>query len=140
MLPTPHDAVLSPSGDNLVTVLDALLTGPDRDAVRGLEDALRDAVKSLRRVSTPAAAGAAGAKTIELILAGNGGKPVTIPCAQVSDGAMLLLAFLALAYSDTPDVLLIEEPENGLHSERLRDIVTLLRRMTTGDGAIARAR
>lgn len=127
-------AVLSSQGDNLAAVLDGLLSGPNRGAANDMEEALRDAMPTLTGFSTPPAAdGNTGEKTIEFVLAGNDRRPVTIPCDLVSDGAMLLTAFLALAYSDTPEVLLIEEPENGLHPGRLKDVIDLLRRMTTGE-------
>lgn len=47
---------------------------------------------------------------------------------QASDGAILLLGFIALLHSPRPpSVLLIEEPENGLHPERLIEVAQLLR-------------
>lgn len=126
--------MLSSQGDNLAAVLDGLLSGPNRGAVNDMEEALRDAIPTLTGFSTPPAADkTTGEKTIDFVLAGNDRRPVTIPCDLVSDGAMLLTAFLALAYSDTPEVLLIEEPENGLHPGRLKDVIDLLRRMTTGE-------
>jgi predicted ATPase len=45
----------------------------------------------------------------------------------------MLFFFVALAYHpNPPQVALIEEPENGVHPKRLKDIVTLLRDLTTG--------
>jgi predicted ATPase len=125
--------VLSPSGNNLAAVLDALMTGPDRAAVTAMEAALHSAIPTLRGVSTPSAPdGQPGEKTIAFVLANDARPPVTIPCELASDGAMLLTAFLTLAYSDTPDVLLIEEPENGLHPSMLASVLALLRDMSTG--------
>ncbi|MGL6073388.1 MAG: AAA family ATPase [Fimbriiglobus sp.] len=47
---------------------------------------------------------------------------------RASDGAVLLLGFLALMYSPKPpDVILIEEPENGIHPKRLIEVAKLLR-------------
>ncbi len=46
---------------------------------------------------------------------------------------MLISAFLALSYSDTPEIVFIEEPENGLHYSRLGMVIDLLRKMTTGE-------
>ena len=47
---------------------------------------------------------------------------------SVSDGAFLSLAFLALCYQpDPPRTLLVEEPENGVHHARLKEIVNTLR-------------
>jgi predicted ATPase len=52
-----------------------------------------------------------------------------IRLSLASDGAILLLGFLALTYSpNPPGLLLIEEPENGIHPTRLIEIVQLLRK------------
>lgn len=49
----------------------------------------------------------------------------------VSDGVMLSLAFIALNYtSDPPKILLIEEPENGVHHASLKDIISTLRELS----------
>ena len=66
-------------------------------------------------------------------LSGDARPPVTIPAAEVSDGAMFITAFLVLIYTQSSSVILIEEPENGLHPARLKDVVSLLRKMTTGE-------
>ncbi|MCY1008191.1 AAA family ATPase [Nannocystis pusilla] len=131
--PTLRDAVLAPTGDNLVAVLDRLISGPDRSVIVRLEKALHEAIPTIRGISLPAVAGQAGTKTLEFVLDNaQNGPPVTIPCAHASDGAMLLTAFLALAFSDEPGMILVEEPENGLHPSRLREVVEMLRKISTG--------
>jgi len=53
-----------------------------------------------------------------------------LPAAQASDGVLLVLAYLAILYLPSPpSLLLIEEPENGIHPERLKDIVRILKRL-----------
>jgi predicted ATPase len=53
---------------------------------------------------------------------------------QVSDGTMLVLAFLILQYQPQPvDILLIEEPERGLHPYLLERVVTILRALAHGE-------
>ncbi len=55
-----------------------------------------------------------------------------VPASQVSDGVLLLLAYLVILYlpqGRRPRVLLVEEPENGVHPKRLRDVVTILREL-----------
>jgi predicted ATPase len=50
-----------------------------------------------------------------------------IRAAQVSDGMLVVLAFLTiLNLPEPPRVLLVEEPENGVHPKRLRDVLTIL--------------
>ena len=56
----------------------------------------------------------------------------TVRAQQASDGAILFLAFLALAYlPDPPNLLLIEEPENGIYPGRLRQVITLLKQLVS---------
>lgn len=53
-----------------------------------------------------------------------------IRARQASDGAVLFLGFLALAYlPEPPGLLLIEEPENGVYPKRLGEVVQLLKGM-----------
>jgi predicted ATPase len=54
-----------------------------------------------------------------------------IPASEVSQGLLVYFAFLTIVHrDDAPAVLLIEEPENGVHPLRLVEIVTLLRTLT----------
>ncbi len=63
-------------------------------------------------------------KEVHLIL--NSGK--TIRLQNASDGAILVLGFLAIINTqDPPGILLIEEPENGIHPQRLVEVAKLLR-------------
>ncbi len=125
---------MAPDGANLAAVLDAIISGPDRDAIVALERDLQRAVPTLRGVAlrTVKIDNDRLGKALEFTLAG-GSSRVTIPAAQASEGALLLTAFLALAHGDTPDVLLIEEPENGLHPSRLGMVIDLLRKISTGE-------
>jgi predicted ATP-dependent endonuclease of OLD family len=46
---------------------------------------------------------------------------------------MFLTAFLGLIHTNTSQVVLIEEPENGFHPGRLQMVVELLRRFAMGE-------
>ena len=55
-----------------------------------------------------------------------------IPASQASDGTLLVLAYLTLLYlpkDHAPRLLLIEEPENGIHPQRLQDVLGILREL-----------
>jgi predicted ATPase len=55
-----------------------------------------------------------------------------VPASQVSDGVLLVLAYLAILYlplEKRPRVLLVEEPENGVHPKRLREVLGILREL-----------
>jgi predicted ATPase len=61
------------------------------------------------------------------------GKP--LDARDVSDGIILSLAYLTLGcLPKPPDILLIEEPENGVHHASLKDIVSTLRQLSTEKG------
>ncbi|OHB64544.1 MAG: hypothetical protein A2Y77_14080 [Planctomycetes bacterium RBG_13_62_9] len=55
-----------------------------------------------------------------------------MPASQASDGVLLVLAYLTILYlpqEKQPRVLLVEEPENGVHPKRLRDVLEVLREL-----------
>lgn len=55
-----------------------------------------------------------------------------VPASQVSDGVILVLAYLTVLYLPTPPhVLLVEEPENGVHPKRLQELVNIIRDLVT---------
>jgi hypothetical protein len=60
-----------------------------------------------------------------------------LPCSAVSDGVLLSLAFLTIAHRDSEanKLLLIEEPERGVHHASLKDIVATLRSLTNNGKA-----
>jgi predicted ATPase len=54
-----------------------------------------------------------------------------IRAEQASDGAILFLGFLSLAYVPTPPkVILIEEPEKGVYPKRLIEVIDILKKIT----------
>jgi predicted ATPase len=59
---------------------------------------------------------------------GNGGG--TLPAPQASDGLLLVLAYLALLHlPEPPRILLVEEPENGIHPQRLQELLNMLKEL-----------
>jgi predicted ATPase len=130
--PAPGIA-LEASGTNLAAVLDVMQNSADRSAFEEIQKSLHEAIPTLSGIVLPPAPGQAGAKALEFILSGNGQPPVTIPGSLASGGALLLTAFLTLAYTQTPGLLLFEEPENGLHPYRLQMVLDILRKMSRGE-------
>lgn len=56
-----------------------------------------------------------------------------IPAEHASAGVLLFLGYLTLVFSERPPhLLLLEEPENGIHPRRLKTVVNLLRKLTEG--------
>ena len=55
-----------------------------------------------------------------------------VPATSASDGVLIYLAYLFLSHQPNPPrLLLIEEPENGIHPKRLQEIVQILRDLIT---------
>ncbi len=52
---------------------------------------------------------------------------VAVPAEQMSEGLLYFLAYAALPYLGPTSLLLVEEPENGLHPSRVADVVRALR-------------
>lgn len=119
--PTPQ---LSPSGNNLISVLDWIVSGEDSQARTTLEAALSEALPSLMGISL--AVDQNGMKTLRFKTSGV--PAIILPAHLVSDGAVLLLAYLAMAASSlSPPLLVIEEPENGIHPSLLKKVIGILR-------------
>lgn len=53
-----------------------------------------------------------------------------VPPEQMSEGMLYFLAFSLLPHIQKPSMLLIEEPENGLHPARIKEVVQILREVS----------
>jgi predicted ATPase len=117
---------IGPQGDNVPAVLDYFLRR-DRGRFDRLLNDLRSNVPGVAdvRIATPAPN-----KRRLMFVTSEG---VEIDGAQMSSGVRLLLFFLTLAHHPRrPKVVLIEEPENGVHPRRLQSIVDILKSVSEG--------
>ena len=140
---------MDPSGFGLALCLDDIL-GYDRVAFAAIEQRMRavfPTFRSLRLLPEPAYRAPYDASVEVPTLQRSDGKGLhfvlddraeSVPASQVSDGMLLVLAYLTILSTPTPPrLLLIEEPENGLHPERIREMMALLRGLTEGAHAPA---
>ena len=127
-----NETRLNAEGSNLAAVLHAMLIGADRRTFFEIEKQFCAEIPTLKEISTPVAA-PPGTHRIEFSLNIDITPPVTISAEEASDGAMLLLAFLVIVHGRAPDILMIEEPENGLHPSRLKMVIDLLRMISKGE-------
>ena len=117
---------LGERGEAVAAVLDYLLRR-ERGRFFQIVEAVRGQVPGLEEINieTPGA----DQRRIDLVIENN----VTLPAHRASSGVRLLIFFIALAYHPRPPrLILIEEPENGVHPKRLADVVKLLREITQG--------
>ena len=55
----------------------------------------------------------------------------SIPADQMSEGMLYWLAFRALEFLEPAGLILVEEPENGLHPARISEVIRILRDLST---------
>lgn len=117
---------LRSDGGNTAALLDHLLRR-DRRRFFGLVDTLKALVPGLEdlEIATPAPE----SRQVDLVIEGG----LRIPADRASTGVRLMVFFVALAYHPSPpEVVLLEEPELGVHPRRLAEVMRLLREMTEG--------
>ncbi len=140
--PAPYDVdpaaldqepVLSSDGHGLPLLLDYIL-GTDRAAFEQIEHELAilaPYLKAIRIKPHRFANGVPGAPKIGKSLSFELRSGSELPASLASQGLMLFLAYLALTYSTgAPAVMLIEEPENGVHPRQLQRVAENLKRLT----------
>ncbi|EAU66762.1 conserved hypothetical protein [Stigmatella aurantiaca DW4/3-1] len=123
--PMGRVTMLSPSGENLASVFSSL-TPTQRETVVSQLCLL---VPSLQNVGLHQT----GPRTHQLRFQDRWQPDLWFTPWQVAESVMYLMAFLVLPYqSPLPDVLTLDEPERGLHSRLLRQVIGMLRRLSSG--------
>jgi len=117
---------LAGNGGNLTNVFDTLSRGDQVDIAKTLSE--------LVGVISDVEARPVDVGRNTLIFQDRWDKAVYHFPHEVSDGTMLLLAFLVCRYqTPAPTLLAIEEPERGLHPYLLGELVGILRKLTRGE-------
>jgi predicted ATPase len=117
-------ATWSPRGQGLAAIFDAVFT---RDFGRIVQlnaefAALFPSVKQLTLENT-----GDQRKRLGVVLQ-NG---TSVSAEQISEGMLYWLAFKALEFLEPAGLILVEEPENGLHPARIREVMKVLRDLST---------
>lgn len=110
-------------GARLPGIYDAILSRGN-DAFQSISTETRRLFPSVRNVTLRAVSTSQKRLAVELT---NG---QVVPAAQMSEGLLYFLAYAVLPYLSPPSILLVEEPENGLHPARIRDVVDILRKIS----------
>ncbi|AKT42381.1 AAA family ATPase [Chondromyces crocatus] len=110
-------------------IAELLLSG--RDVLEGIEEALRRAMPQVKRVDVRRRPSSTQGDGYSIELVARSG--TRIPSHAISDGILLFLGYLYLVLGPDPAaILLIEEPETGIHPGLLRRLMQLFRDMSTG--------
>lgn len=130
------------SGFGLALCLDDIL-GFDRNRFIALEQRFKNIfpqVRSIKLLAEPAFRAPVDDPEQVPQLSRSDGKGLYIEfdegrlaaAAHVSDGMLLVLAYLTILYLPRPPrVILVEEPENGIHPKRLQDVLLILRNLVS---------
>jgi predicted ATPase len=122
---------LRPDGSMLPSVLDHLLRVRRREVFEPIEIELSKAVPLIKSIQVPRGRLVANGPELESISFTLSNGATDVSSALVSDGVMLFLAYLTIVRSpDSPALILLEEPENGIHPRQLRLVVELLSGLT----------
>jgi predicted ATPase len=122
--------VLEPSGFGLARAIDHLLR-KDRPRYQAIEASLRQVMPWVERIDIDERIEPGRDElgdAVELVTKTG----ARVSGNAISDGVLLYLAYLYLARSAPGGLLLIEEPETGIHPGLLRKVMALLRAVTTG--------
>jgi predicted ATPase len=124
LIPTSQGISLGQRGNGLPAVYDALLARRRRafDAIE------RQVIELFPHVESLVLANASSnQKQLGVQLRGHS-EPIGAP--DISEGMLYFLAFRALQHLDPTPLVLVEEPENGLHPARIREVVDVLREVS----------
>ena len=130
---------LKRSGFGLARVLDEIL-GRNRERFVQLEQRFLDFFPQFARIELRGEKGYVDNDVdgVEVVSGSAPGKGIyfnqksgqTLSSKQVSDGVMLILAYVTVLHmTDPPSLLLVEEPENSIHPARLKEVLTMLREL-----------
>lgn len=135
---------MEPSGFGLALCLDDIL-GYDRVRFTDIENRFKEIfphIRSIKLIAEPAyRVPTDDPRQIPMLQEADGkgihfefaGSEQLVSASQVSDGVLLVLAYLAVLYLPKPPrVILVEEPENGIHPNRLRDVLSILKDLVRG--------
>jgi len=110
-------------GFGLSGVYDAILNR-DVEAYLRIQADLRKLFPTVKKLQLQNVSEGSKALAVEL----NDG--TRVPAELMSEGMLYYLAFAALPYIAPTSVLLVEEPENGLHPARIAEVMRILREIS----------
>ena len=119
--------VMEADGKGLATVLDYLLT-TERRAFNRIETSLQKFIPRFHELLLKPGS-SQGTRTLGI-------RDIDgweIDADQLSGGFLLFLGYLVLVHGHKTSVLMLEEPENGIHPQRLKEVVDLTRAMARSE-------
>jgi energy-coupling factor transporter ATP-binding protein EcfA2 len=125
LIPEGRPLVLQGRGTNLASLYDAL-RDRSNDRFTAISQNLVELFPTVRKLGLRATADVEKMLVVELL------DGTVVPGAGMSEGMLYFLAFAILGELQPPAAYLIEEPENGLHPSRIREVMGMLRTIAEG--------
>lgn len=122
------EAFFTGRGQGLAGFLGSINIRGDVEPIQQIQAAMHERFPDVRRVSSVPV----NNQTVALELVLQDG--IKVLAAEISEGLLYYLAFLILQYLESVKILLIEEPENGLHPSRIGDVIDVCRHLTETKG------
>jgi predicted ATPase len=123
LIPEGGSLTLGERGEGLPAIYDAILSR-DRSAFDDIDAGVRSHFRTVKGIWVPSLS--SSTKGLGVVL--NDG--TRVHASELSEGLLYWLAFAALPHIERPAMLLIEEPENGLHPSRIADVIHVLREIS----------
>jgi predicted ATPase len=123
LIPEGRPLAVGERGERMPAIYDALLSR-DRSVFGRIEGEVRRHFPTVKEIWLPVLN--KSEKALGVIL----DNETKVQAGQMSEGLLYWLAFAVLPYIDPTPILLIEEPENGLHPSRIAEVVHVLREVS----------
>lgn len=121
-VPLSNQLILSPSGKNIVNFL-YYLGQNYKNRYRALENDFVNCVGNLVSIATPADPNKEGNLRLKFFDQNDN----SYWAEEVSEGVLYFLALLCIVHQpDPPKLLLLEEPEKGIHPRRIREVMDFI--------------
>jgi predicted ATPase len=120
LIPDSQPLTVGERGEGMAALYDALLSR-DRDAFAEIEAALRALFPTVKGIWLPALDRSKKALGVTLV------DGTRVHADLLSEGLLYWLAFAILPHVEPTALLLVEEPENGLHPSRIAEVMKVLR-------------
>jgi len=124
LIPEGRSLSVGEKGEGLPAIYEAILSR-DRAAFDEIEAGVRRHFPTVKGIWLPTSSGSKKALGVTL---NNGTR---VHADVMSEGLLYWLAFAVLPHVDPTAILLIEEPENGLHPSRIAEVMKVLRAVSS---------